>query len=62
MRLAFILGHLNNPTDISEICVVRHLKVSYDTIFKDQSYFLSFFESSFQFNGDANEEFHLGPM
>jgi hypothetical protein len=24
------MGHLHNPTDISENCVVQHLKVSYD--------------------------------
>jgi hypothetical protein len=26
-----IIGHLHNPTDISENCVARHLVMSYDT-------------------------------
>jgi hypothetical protein len=32
----FIMGYLHNPTDISENCVVRHMRVSYDTIFTDR--------------------------
>jgi hypothetical protein len=32
------VGCLHNPTDISENCVVQHLKVSYDTIFTDRIY------------------------
>jgi hypothetical protein len=36
LRSSTILGYLHSPTDISENCVVGHLKVSYDTIFTDR--------------------------
>jgi hypothetical protein len=33
---SFFSGYLFNPTDICENCVIRHLKVSYYTIFTDR--------------------------